>query len=317
MASTIIRNRDRSPLTREQIITKAPTVYADAPHDSRSDRYLFVNTGEMLGALAEVGWHPVQVTAQVPRIEDRRGHAKHEIRLAHADHGIDYSLVTGANHMVDRAHALSTGVEMVLINSHDGTSAIDLSLGLFRLICTNGLVVPDGQIDGYHVRHSAKWRDEVIDGTYRVLDAVPRIGEAVGEMVGTDLPEPARMLLAAHASTLRWPDGNAPVTPDQLLRPRRRDDTGTDAWRTLNVLQEHVIRGEDGYRTPATRDHRAAWRHTRPITGIDDAQRINRGLWEAVHTLTTTTPADFAERVFAQLSPADQDALFARMRAAS
>lgn len=316
MASTIIRNRDRSPLTRETIIARAPTVYADAPHDSRSSRYLFVNTGEMLEALAEVGWHPVQVTAQVPRIEDRRGHAKHEIRLAHRDHGIDYSLVTGANHIVDKAHALSTGIEMVLVNSHDGTSAIDLSAGVFRLICTNGLVVPDGQIDGYHVRHSAKWRDEVIEGTYRVLDAMPRIGDGIGEMAGTELAEPARMLLAAHASALRWPDGNAPVPPEQLLRPRRHDDAGSDAWRTLNVLQEHIIRGDDGYRTPPTRTQRAAWRHTRPITGIDDAQRINRGLWEAVHTLTTTSPADFAERIMQELDPAARDALLARMRAA-
>jgi len=316
MASTIIRNRDRSPLTRETIIAKAPTVYADAPHDSRSGRYMFVNTGEMLEALGEVGWHPVQVTAQVPRIEDRRGHAKHEIRLAHVDHGIDYGLVTGANHIVDRAHALSTGIEMVLINSHDGTSAIDLSLGLFRLICTNGLVVPDGQIDGYHVRHSAKWHDEVIEGTYRVLNATERVTESVTQMAGTDLPEPQRMLLAAHASGLRWPDGNAPVPPEQLLRPRRRDDSEPTAWNTLNVLQEHIIRGDDGYRTPGTRTQRAAWRHTRPITGIDDAQRINRGLWEAVHTLTTTSPADFAERIMQELAPADRDALLARMHAA-
>ena len=314
MASTIIRNRDRSPLTREQITAKAPTVYADAPHDSRSARYLFVNSGEMLAALAEVGWHPVQVVAQVPRAVHRRRHAKHEIRLAHADHRIDYSLVTGANHMVDKAHALSTGVEMVLTNSHDGTSAIALSLGLFRLVCTNGLVVPDGQIDGYRVRHSAKWREEVIEGTYRVLGAVDRLGDNVGELAGTALPEPARMLLAQHAANLRWPDG-APVESAALLRPRRQDDAGRDAWTTMNVLQEHLIRGNDGYRTPATRDHRAAWRHTRPITGIDDAQRINRGLWEAAHTLTTQTPADFATSVLDQLAPADQDALFARMQA--
>jgi len=77
--------------------------------------------------------------------------------------------------MADSARE-STVPEIVLQNAHDGTSAYKLSLGLYRVVCTNGLVVKSAGIEDIRVRHSgaASLVDEVIEGSYRIIDEAPR-----------------------------------------------------------------------------------------------------------------------------------------------
>ena len=38
--------------------------------------------------------------------------------------------------------------EVVFLNSHDGTSAYQLRMGIFRVVCTNGLIVSRGCVPG-------------------------------------------------------------------------------------------------------------------------------------------------------------------------
>jgi hypothetical protein len=40
------------------------------------------------------------------------------------------------------------------VNSHDKSSAYQLHCGLFRLVCTNGMVVSDGTFQRISIKHS-------------------------------------------------------------------------------------------------------------------------------------------------------------------
>ena len=69
-----------------------------------------------------------------------------------------------------------------------------------------------------------------------------------------------------------------PIRPEQLLAPRRHEDTGRDLWTTTNVIQEHVIRG--GLTAMGRDAHDRPRRVTsRPIQGIDQDVKLNRALW--------------------------------------
>ena len=57
--------------------------------------------------------------------------------------------------------------------------------------------------------------------------------------------------------------------------PRRSEDVGNDLWRTLNVVQENVLRGGIPRRSASNRLIR-----TRAITAIREDIRINSGLWD-------------------------------------
>lgn len=115
--------RSNHPLSDDQIRAVAPSIFADTPHESRSERYSYIPTAAVLTELRKEGFQPFMVCQTHVRNEDRRDYTKHMLRLRHA------SQING-----DEAN------EVVLINSHDGTSSYQMLAGMFRFVCQNGLV---------------------------------------------------------------------------------------------------------------------------------------------------------------------------------
>ena len=62
------------------------------------------------------------VTQTRVRNEDRRDFTKHMIRLRHAG----------------QINARGEANEIILLNSHDGTSSYQMLAGMFRFVCSNG-----------------------------------------------------------------------------------------------------------------------------------------------------------------------------------
>ncbi|MGK9007662.1 DUF932 domain-containing protein, partial [Citrobacter europaeus] len=72
------------PLSDDQIHRVAPSIFADAPHESRSQRYAYIPTAAVLTELRKEGFQPFMVTQTRVRDEGKREHTKHMIRLRHA-----------------------------------------------------------------------------------------------------------------------------------------------------------------------------------------------------------------------------------------
>ncbi|MNY57537.1 hypothetical protein D3C86_1937590 [compost metagenome] len=66
----------------------------------------------------------------------------------------------------------------------------------------------------------------------------------------------------------------APITPSQLLVPRRIEDDRPDLWSAYNRVQENLTHGGLLGRTATGRRH-----STRAIQGIDQNLKVNRALW--------------------------------------
>src|SRR5260370_9067050 len=190
----------------------APSVFASQPIGGVSDRYSFLPTSSILNGMRENGWVPVRAAQQSVRTEARRGFQKHLIRFARAEH-----LATWDKNQV-RA-------EVVLLNSHDKSSAYQLHCGLFRLVCLNGLVVADATFQRISIKHSGFNPDSVIEASFKVLGAVPDIMNKVHLFQDRILTDAERLALATGAATYRWDDpSSAPVNPSMLLNPRRYGD---------------------------------------------------------------------------------------------
>ncbi|MBN0321875.1 DUF932 domain-containing protein, partial [Pseudomonas aeruginosa] len=71
--------RSESPLSDEQIRDVAPSIFAEAPHESRSERYSYIPTATVLQELRGEGFEPFMVCQTRVRNEDRREHTKHLI----------------------------------------------------------------------------------------------------------------------------------------------------------------------------------------------------------------------------------------------
>jgi hypothetical protein len=230
-----------------------------------SQRYRFYNTAHVVEALMAHQFVPVRAQQSRTRIAGKGEFTKHLLRFRHES-------------MTEKV--LNQEVpEIVLINSHDGTSAYQISLGLFRLVCLNGLMVKSASIEEVKVRHSGREdliRD-VIDASDRVIDQAPKTLEQVTAWKAIQLTPPEQEILAESALAVR--ESALEIEPRRLLTARRfADGSGLesrDLWRTMNVVQENVMRGGVQGTSPTN----GRTRRLQGIHSVDGETRMNRALW--------------------------------------
>ena len=251
--------RSDSPLSDDQIHRVAPSIFAEAPHESRSQRYAYIPTATVLTELRKEGFQPFMVTQTRTRHEDRRDFTKHMIRLRHAS----------------QINARGEANEIILLNSHDGTSSYQMLAGMFRFVCSNGLVCGDTVAD-VRVPHKGDVAGQVIEGAYQVLHGFDRALESRESMQAITLDEGEAEVFARAALSLKYddPDKPAPITESQILMPRRFDDRRPDLWSVFNRTQENLTKG--GLHGRSANGRR---QQTRPVQGIDSDIRLNRALW--------------------------------------
>jgi hypothetical protein len=134
--------------------------------------------------------------------------------------------------------------EIVLLNSHDGTSSYQMLAGMFRFVCSNGLVCGDTVAD-VRVPHKGDVAGQVIEGAYQVLHGFDRALESRESMQAITLDEGEAEVFARAALSLKYddPDKPAPITESQILMPRRFDDRRPDLWSVFNRTQENLTKG--------------------------------------------------------------------------
>jgi hypothetical protein len=170
--------------------------------------------------------------------------------------------------------------EIILLNSHDGSSSFQLVGGCFRFVCQNGMVCGDTIAD-IRVPHKGDVVGDVIEGAFRMLDSFEAAAEQREGMMASVLDEGVQTAFARAALALRYDeDKPAPVTERQLLAPRRVEDRAPDLWSTFSRVQENLIRGGLHGRNASGRSIT-----TRPVTAIDQNIRLNRALWVLAHEL--------------------------------
>ena len=195
--------RRERPLTREELMYHVPSIFGEDRHTSRSERYAYIPTITVRKICSGKAFSRSSPARPVLRDQSRREYTKHMLRLRRAGQ------ITG--HVP----------EIILLNSHDGSSSYQMLPGYFRAICTNGLVC--GQSLGeVRVPHRGNVVDRVIEGAYEVVGVFDRIEEKRDAMQSLVLPPPARQALAQAALTYRYGDEHQPVTTTDILTPRRR-----------------------------------------------------------------------------------------------
>ncbi|MDY4335698.1 DUF932 domain-containing protein [Pectobacterium brasiliense] len=262
-AANVIR-RDR-PLTHDELFRVVPSVFSEDKHASRSERYTCIPTITLLDNLQREGFQPFFACQTRVRDIGKREHTKHMLRL--------------------RREGQITGQqvpEIILLNSHDGSSSYQMLPGLFRSVCQNGLICGES-LGEVRVPHKGDVVGRVIEGAYDVLDTFERIDEKRDAMQSLLLLPRAQVALAKAALTYRFGEDHQPVTAAQILAPRRWQDESNDLWTTYQRVQENLIKGGLTGRSAQGRQSR-----TRAVKGIDGDIKLNRALWVMAETMLAT-----------------------------
>lgn len=248
-------------LTNEELQRKAPAIFATSKHKSRSARYAYVSTLDLLGRMRGEGFFPVNVSQARVRDTSSEEFGKHLIRFRREDQ-----------------MQASEAREVILVNSHNGASALQLMAGVFRCVCANGLIVGSTDFSA-HVRHTGNVADNVIEGAYHVINEFNKVTESIEGMKQVTLTRPHQIAFAKAALSLRFEDAaSCGIEVTKLLSVKRREDNDPTLWNTFNVIQEHVIKGGD---RGAKQNANGQWRRvsTREVKGIAQNVALNRGLW--------------------------------------
>lgn len=265
-------NNPQIPMSIAQLQDAVPSAFALAAHSSRSERYAYIPTANVITAMMREGFMPFKATQSRSRIEGKTEFTKHMIRFRHVNAGMNIAVGDSLP-------------EVVLINSHDGTSAYKLIAGIFRLVCSNGLVVAESTTGSLSVHHTGDIVNRVIEGSFEIVGQAAKALEVSERWKDLRLTDGEQTVYAEAARTLRFADSDGeietPITAAQLLRPRRSEDAGNNLWETFNRVQENAIKGGlrgRAARKPGQRFGRAV--RTREVKGIDQDVKLNRALWQ-------------------------------------
>lgn len=238
-------------------LTADSAYYTITPSPKVSDRYNILPTADIVSHAVKAGYELHSYQEKRVRKVENRPFCKHIVRLRKPG-----QLVVG-----------DVVPEIVLVNSHDRSSALQFMLGFFRVVCANGLITGNVFNDLGRILHNHKNPMEA------VLDRIDNVFKVSEEKL--PVIEQMRQRHMVTDETMDFLQKAALITPErgyenirELNFINRQDDDGQTLWKTFNRVQENMIKGEARIITQNGRRRKA-----RMIKGIDANVSINQKLW--------------------------------------
>jgi hypothetical protein len=255
-------------LTKDQVEALAPVAFLTEPTSNKvSSKYLHVNTETIIDDLAKLGWFPVTAAQRKARKSDKVSiFSKHMISFQNPD-----IMIKGKNG--DDAFP-----RIILTNSHDGFNSFQFRVGIYRLVCSNGLVVADEEFSAFRIRHTGYTFEELRGVVSQAVADLPNKVLILNKMQLRELSSEEQRQLAIDAMQLRtnridaeWDE----ETIQDVLSPTRDADKGNDLWTVFNVIQEKITQG--GYSAAL---NGAKVRKVRKIKSFEKDLRVNQDLFK-------------------------------------
>jgi hypothetical protein len=246
-------------ITLPELQTLTPSVFNTEKSEKLSNRYSVVPTIDVINQFMDAGWQ-VSSAKQVGQGK----FAKHSVRLRNSE-------------LPQVGDSL---VEAIITNSHDGRTKLQVGAGLFRLVCSNGLVVPMKELVNINQRHMNIQIEEVNQITEKFIEMSPIIERSVIKMMDVKMDMDKKIDFASKAIGIRWKNVEdvSTLELETIVNPLRSDDMESTLWNTFNVVQEKLIRG--GF----VRGNGSSVRTVKPIKSLNMDTMINKKLWELAET---------------------------------
>lgn len=263
-------------LSREDLQKKCPMAFKEMPTNPNvSERYIQANTMTVVDDLAKLGWYPIDAKQCRNKKNSSGIRSFHMIAFQNPD-----IKITKTND--DGSKEVDTFPRIILTNSHDGYNAFKFMVGLFRLVCSNGLVVSDNQMVNMSIRHMNYDFEELRKIVNNAIQEIPNIVNTMNTMRSIELNEEQKKDIATEVYKIRKGIEETEEVEidetivDDILTPIREEDKSNDLWTIFNVCQEKLIKG--GFLS-TTRNNKK--RKVKSITSIKRDMEYNQRLWKS------------------------------------
>lgn len=257
----ITEMNSRRILTKDEIFTACPAVYAQSPSPRVSDRYSFLSTADIIADLEKMNWFPTDVKGATRGTKEFNVHT---VRLFNPEYTFK-----------NNVHP-----EIAIINSHNGSRRFRIGMGVFRMVCLNGMMMGNTFMNE-RVKHINVDFDTLRENITLLTDSFDDVAGKIGELSSKQLTREQMLEFAEVAMNIRFKD-ERPFEASQLLTVRRPIDNSPDLFTTFNVIQENVMKGGIQYRAGNRR------MKTRAITSASSDISLNMQLWDAMDEFAST-----------------------------
>ncbi len=171
--------------------------------------------------------------------------------------------------------------QIIMTNSHDGKNSFTFQAGMYRLVCSNGLVIADQEFGSMKIRHMGYDFDTLRETINEMVEKLPLTVESMNKFKSTELHLHQKYDLARKALATRFKiqenqkvDQVYKIDLDEFLKPVRKEDAGEDLWSVFNLVQEKVVEGDFEYISGAK------MRKARKIKNFKQDLDVNQKLFE-------------------------------------
>lgn len=229
------------------------SAFATSPAPSRSEKYSFFKTTDIIEAMHDKGFLVAGANQR-----GKSDFGQHLVRMRH-------------HSVIDSKDLVP---ELVIRNSHNGQTPLTFMAGMFRMVCSNGLIVGsvDSTIKIYHHQRNTMLEvmnaaDEIHEISIASLDTANAWGK-----IKMDADAQAHFTKLVG---LMVRDDAHFFSPEKLLEARY--DEEMNLWTTFNLAQESLTKGVETAR--GTR--------LRGVNGVRGNTVMNQQLWKLAEQFAT------------------------------
>jgi len=185
----------------------------------------YIPTLDIVTKLQDEGWH---INGVAEHRSKNRKITNNYVQLQHPDFAVKNK------HGKDEAFTSIT-----LANSCNGVQPLQMSLGMFRQVCSNGMVTFDQHAESQNIKHTEiNYRD--LDRFVTSMNSkANKLLAEVNEMKQKGLSFEDMRKLAGAAASLRYANLDE-INIDDLFAINRVEDESNDLWTVFNRIQENL-----------------------------------------------------------------------------
>ena len=261
-----------------------------------SKHYSFVPTMKVVNDLRELGYECVDAKQVKARKKSTNGYQKHMLTFEHPKYKVDkvkevkFSDGRTAKFTTEKATEYP---QLLLTNSHDGGNSFSLSAGIFRLVCSNGLVIKTEDYGSARLVHKGYSFDAVRKLVNEFNVTIDEVLTKVTAMKQVELTKAQQIEFAKQAALLRFTaksyneDNIADVVDlDGLLEVERKEDKGNGLYEVFNRVQESLVKGKYLYAASGkVNEEGTKTRKGREIKNFKQSIDVNKKLSELAFAL--------------------------------
>lgn len=210
----------------------APAVFTKGTHPTlvKSDSYQQYNTWAMIQAFRAAGFEVQRAFQRTSNLETNLLYDTHKIWMTHPD-----------------LKTKEGDFQLIISNSHNGLTRFRISVGFFRLVCSNGLVISVPGMEEFNLAitrlHLEVNQFELLETIMSHIDNVKYARQTVDQMKHRVMTPEEQREFAEKALRIRFDEERFTSDIDQMLEVLRPEDEGDNLWLIFNRVQERLLKG--------------------------------------------------------------------------